>query len=79
MRISHEKLIAQAEEPGFQFLSVEFPFTKAERQFFELLLDLGVVDSTLVISDPILQESISNRPRLNRKTAVIRKYKGISD
>ena len=125
MRISHEKLIAQAEATGFradvlekvahllellnglsrhpflkgklalkggttlnlfvfnvprlcrQFLSAVFPFTKAEREFLDLLLDRGVIDSSLLTSDPILQQSINDQPLLRWKAVNVRKHKGL--
>ncbi len=60
-----------------QFLSAVFPLTKAEREFLDLLLDRGVIDSSLLTSDPILQQSINDQPLLKWKAVNIRKHKGL--
>ena len=60
-----------------QFLSAVFPFTKAEAEFLDLLLDRGVVDSTLLTSDPILQKRINDQPLLKWKAINVRKHKGL--
>jgi len=60
-----------------QFLSAVFPFTKAEREFLDLLLDRGVIDSSLLTSDPILQPSIHDQPLLKWKAVNVRKHKGL--
>ena len=58
-----------------QFLSAVFPFTKAEKEFLNLLLDRGVIDSRLLTSDPILQQSINDQPLLRWKAVNVRKHK----
>ena len=60
-----------------QFLSAVFPFTKAEAEFLDLLLDQGVVDSTLLTSDSILQKRINDQPLLKWKAINVRKHKGL--
>lgn len=60
-----------------QFLSAVFPFTEAEREFLDLLLDRGVIDSSLLTSDPILQQSINDQPLLKWKAVNVRKHKGL--
>ena len=60
-----------------QFLSAVFPFTKAEREFLNLLLDWGVIDSSLLTSDPILQQNINDQPLLRWKAVNVRKHKGL--
>ena len=133
MRISHEKLIAQAEATGFRVDVLEkvahllellnalsrHPFLKgkriplgpvtkadshhagawqatevsvihahelaagkpaalmARRQSRDLLPDRGVIDSSLLTSDLILQQSINDQSLLRWKTVNVRKYKGL--
>lgn len=58
-------------------LSAVLPFYDAEREFLDLLLDRGEIDSTLLTSDATLQERIQNQPLLQWKSLNIKRYKGL--
>lgn len=58
-----------------QALSVVLPFNEAERAFFDLLLDRGEIDPTILTDDPILQERIQGQPLLEWKALNVRKHK----
>ena len=59
-------------------LSVVLPFSDAEREFLNLLLDHGEIDSTILTSDTTLQKRIQQQPLLEWKALNVRKYKGLS-
>jgi len=58
-------------------LSVVLPFTDAEREFLDLLLDKGEIDSTILTTDTALQERIQGQPLLEWKALNVRKHRGI--
>ena len=60
-----------------QALSAVLPFTDAERQFLDLLLDKGEIDSTVLTSDAALQERIQKQPLLEWKALNVRQHKGL--
>jgi predicted nucleotidyltransferase component of viral defense system len=59
-------------------LSAVLPFTDAEREFLDLLLDNGEIDSTLLTADTVLQERIQSQPLLAWKALNVRRHKGLS-
>lgn len=59
-------------------LSIVLPFTDAEQEFLDLLLDKGEIDSTILTADTKLQQRIQRQPLLEWKALNIRKYKGLS-
>ncbi len=59
-------------------LSAVLPFTDAEREFLDLLLDKGEIDSTILTADVNLQSRIQQQPLLKWKALNVRKYKGLS-
>ena len=59
-------------------LSSVLPFSDAEREFLNLLLDHGEIDSTILTSDTTLQKRIQQQPLLEWKTLNVRKYKGLA-
>ena len=59
-------------------LSVVLPFSDAEREFLDLLLDRGKIDSTLLTSDTTLQKRIQSQPLLEWKAINVRRHKGLS-
>ena len=59
-------------------LSVVLPFTDAELEFLNLLLDKGEIDSTLLTADTALQQRIQNQPLLEWKALNVRRHKGLS-
>lgn len=59
-------------------LSAVLPFTDAERTFLDLLLDKGVVDSTMLTADGALQQRIQMQPLLEWKALNVRRRKGLS-
>jgi hypothetical protein len=61
-----------------QALSAVLPFNDAERQFLDLLLDKGEIDSTILTADVTLQNRIQQQPLLEWKTLNVRQYKGLS-
>jgi predicted nucleotidyltransferase component of viral defense system len=56
-------------------LSVVLPFTDAERMFLDLLLDHGVIESTLLTADESLQRRIGCQPLLEWKALNVRHHK----
>ena len=61
-----------------QGLSVVLPFTEAEKEFLDLLLDRGEIDSTILTTDPSLQKRILGQPLLGWKAINVRKHRGLS-
>lgn len=59
-------------------LSAVLPFTDAEREFLDLLLDKGIIDSTILTSDITLQKHIQDQPLLKWKAINVRRHKGLS-
>ena len=58
-------------------LSAVLPFGDNERALLDLLLDKGVVDSTILTSDGVLQR-IQRQPLLGWKAINARRYKGLA-
>ena len=58
-------------------LSLVLPFTDSEREFLDLLLDEGEIDSTVLTSDKTLQKRIQDQPLLRWKAINVRKHKGL--
>ena len=58
-------------------LSLVLPFTDSEREFLDLLLDEGEIDSTVLTSDKALQKRIQDQPLLKWKAINVRKHKGL--
>jgi hypothetical protein len=54
------------------------PFTDAEREFLDLLLDKGEIDSAILTADVNLQSRIQQQPLLEWKALNVRKYKELS-
>ena len=61
-----------------QALSAVLPFNDAEREFLDLLLDKGEIDSTILTADVTLQNRIQQQPLLEWKALNVRQYKGLS-
>ena len=59
-------------------LSMVLPFNDAEREFLDLLLDRGEIDSTILTVDKALQKCIQQQPLLEWKALNVRQYKGLS-
>ena len=59
-------------------LSLLLPLTDAEREFLDLLLDKGKIDSTILTSDINLQKHIQDHPLLEWKAMNVRRHKGLS-
>jgi len=58
-------------------LSAVLPFTDAEREFLDLLLERGQIDSTILTADATLQNRIQQQPLLEWKALNVRKHRGI--
>lgn len=58
-------------------LSAVLPFTHAEREFLDSLLERGKLDSTILTADTTLQNRIQRHPLLEWKALHVRKHKGI--
>lgn len=56
-------------------LSAVLPYTNAERQFLDLLLEQGEIDATLLTADKTLQQSIEVQPLLKWKALNVRRHK----
>jgi predicted nucleotidyltransferase component of viral defense system len=61
-----------------QALSAVLPFTEAERNFLDRLLESGEINPALLTDDEVLQEYIRRQPLLQWKAVNVRKYKGLS-
>lgn len=59
-------------------LSMILPFSDAEYEFLNQLLDQGKIDSSLLTSNRQLQKRIQIQPLLKWKALNVRRYKGIS-
>ena len=59
-------------------LSAVLPFSGAEREFLNLLLDQGEIDSTILTPDTTLQKRIQSQPLLEWKAINVRRHKGLS-
>ena len=58
-------------------LSAVLPFSKAEREFLDLLLDRGKIDPTLLTSDTALQKLIQGQPLLEWKALNVKRHRGL--
>jgi predicted nucleotidyltransferase component of viral defense system len=58
-------------------LSAVLPFTDNEREFLDLLLDKGEIDSTILTADSTLQQRIQSQPLLEWKALNVRRNKGL--
>ena len=61
-----------------QAMSAVLPFTDAERQFLELLVERGEIKPELLTNDAELQDRIRNQPLLEWKAVNVRKHKGLT-
>lgn len=58
-------------------LSLVLPFTDSEREFLDLLLEKGEIDSTVLTPDKTLQKRIQDQPLLKWKTLNVQRHKGL--
>jgi predicted nucleotidyltransferase component of viral defense system len=58
-------------------LKVALPFSEAEREFLNRLLDRGEIDPSLLTSDEDLAQCIKNHPSIEWKAMNVRQYKKI--
>ncbi|MDD5502622.1 MAG: hypothetical protein PHH26_04065 [Candidatus Thermoplasmatota archaeon] len=82
LRINTAKVQVESAEYGARLvrecregLSVVLPFTDSERAFLDLLLDRGMIDSTLLTADESLQRRIQCQPLLEWKALNVRQHK----
>lgn len=61
-----------------EMLSMLLPFNAGEKEFFDLLLDKGEIDPTLLTDDTTLQDRIRKQPLLEWKAINVRQFKGLS-
>jgi hypothetical protein len=61
-----------------QALSAVLPFNDTERDFLDLLLDKGEIDSTILTADSALQKRIQQQPLLGWKALNVRQHKGLA-
>ncbi|MFH1434527.1 MAG: nucleotidyl transferase AbiEii/AbiGii toxin family protein [Pseudomonadota bacterium] len=59
-------------------LSAVLPFADREREFLDLLMDEGVVDSSILTDDEALGQRIQRQPLLEWKALNVRRHKGLS-
>jgi len=85
LRVNWPELQVESTEYGARLvkecrkdLSAVLPFSDAEREFLDLLLDHGEIDSTILTSDTTLQARIQNQPLLKWKAINVRRYRGLS-
>lgn len=72
MRLSAEKLAAEAESTGFR------PDVLEKVAHLLGLLDKGEIDSAILTVDETLQKCIQQQPLLEWKALNVRQYKGLS-
>lgn len=84
LRINSPELQVESAEYGTRLvkecrdgLSAVLPFSKAEREFLDLLLDRGKIDATLLTSDKALQKLIQGQPLLEWKALNVKRHKGL--
>ena len=65
---------AQLLEETRRSLAFLLPFTEAEQEFLDLLLDKGEIDATLLTSDTRLQQRIRTQPLLEWKALNVRQH-----
>jgi hypothetical protein len=58
-------------------LSIVLPLSSAERDFLDLLLEHGKIDSTILTADPTMQQCIAIQHLLEWKAVNVRKHKGL--
>lgn len=85
LRVNAAEVHAKSAEYGARLvkecregLSAVLPFTDSERAFLDLLLDRGVIDSTILTADATLQRRIQGQPLLEWKALNVRRHKGLS-
>jgi predicted nucleotidyltransferase component of viral defense system len=85
MRINAAKIRKKSAEFGESLLrrcceglAAVLPFTDSELAFLDLVLDRGVVDSTILTPDVSLQRRIQAQPLLQWKALNVRRHKGLS-
>jgi len=61
-----------------KYLSFVLPFTDAEREFLDLLLDKGEIDATILTVNTVLRQRIQNQPMLKWKALNVKRHKGLS-
>ena len=59
-------------------MSKVLPLSVSEKEFLDLLLEEGKIDSTLLTNDLDLQKRIQTQPLLEWKALNVRRHKGIS-
>ena len=59
-------------------LAAVLPFSDAEHEFLDLLLDRGKIDARILTPDTTLQKRIQNQPLLEWKALNVRRHKGLS-
>jgi len=84
LRVNAAEIRASSAEYGARLvkecqvgLSAVLPFTTLERAFLDLLLDEGVIDSTILTDDATLQQRIQSQPLLKWKALNVRRQKGL--
>lgn len=59
-------------------LSIVLPFTDAEKEFLDLLLDKGIIDATILTANTVLQQRINNQPMLKWKALNVKRHQELS-
>ncbi len=85
LRVNSPEVHVKSAEYGAQLvkecqdnLSAVLPFSDAEREFLDLLLERGEIDATLLTSDKTLQKRIQDQHLLKWKAINVRRHKGLS-
>jgi hypothetical protein len=85
LRVNAAEVHAKSSEYGARLvrecregLSAVLPFTDSERVFLDMILDRGVIDSTILTADAYLQRRIQDQPLLEWKALNVRRHKGLS-
>ena len=85
LRVNAEKIHAKSTEYGARLvkecregLSTVLPFTDSEQAFLDLLLDQGVIESSILTADVSLQKRIQCQPLLEWKALNVRRHKELS-
>ncbi|RLB82018.1 MAG: nucleotidyl transferase AbiEii/AbiGii toxin family protein [Deltaproteobacteria bacterium] len=60
-----------------QAIAIVLPFTEAEREFLDRILDRGEIEPSLITTDEEMANKIRNHPGLQWKALNVREFKGI--
>ena len=85
LRADEVKFQAESAEYGDQLvkecrerISAVLPFSHAELEFLDMVLDRGLIDPTILTPDEDLRKRIEAQPLLEWKALNVRRHKGLA-